>query len=115
MRTLITLITLITLTACSPSTSAEDASRDEIGFGDTSAGVESLGDVTPGDDTPGDDTTETCMGIGCPCDPTGACPENLTCRDGFCGPCPAGQIGCPCEWPTGLCDSGTCGLDGFCH
>ena len=46
--------------------------------------------------------------IGCPCPPDG-CVENLVCKPpGFCGPCPAEQLGCECG-PDGTCEPGlTC-------
>jgi hypothetical protein len=57
---------------------------------------------------------ESCAGtLGCNCLPGGECAENLTCSDGWCTSCPAGQIGCPCA--NGQCDLGLVCADGFCE
>lgn len=86
----------------------DESVTEDSGDGYETSGCEVMPDIQ-------DDTCEWHPGsIGCPCQigTASPCDDLLVCRDGFCGPCPAGQIGCVCDADIG-CDTGIC-VGGVC-
>ena len=57
-----------------------------------------------------------CTGtLGCECIDGVSCVAGLVCKEGFCGPCPDGNPGCPCRSSTGACDLDLVCVAGVCE
>lgn len=121
LQGLLGLALVATFAACGsdPGTSTADAGGNDAdgGSGDTGLpdAIDSDTDTDTGECVPGTD--------GCPCDPDGACAEDLSCDpdSDTCEPCVWGEDECPCvpgqtEDDPATCDEGlTCSDENVCE